>query len=147
MLQKSFSILAAFILGLIISISIIACADDISDYRNDEDTIDALVAKIADLEEEVQSLKKASLAQNIGSMSYICDGDNDYVTFSYDKSGRLIQATSNYFDDDFTCSYNKNVCTFTGGGNTFKFTLSDENSQDFHKIQNIIQGILLCDMW
>ena len=80
-------------------------------------------------------------------VDYIYDGESGYVEFSYDESGRLTQATSNYFDNNFTCSYNKNVCTFTGGDDTFKFTLTDEESQDFHKIQSIIQGILTCDMW
>ena len=147
MLKKSFSILAAFILGLIISWSIIACADDISDYSNEKDTLETLAERVAYLEKEVQTLKKASVAQNIGSISYIYDGESGYVEFSYDESGRLTQATSNYFDNNFTCSYNKNVCTFTGGDDTFKFTLTDEESQDFHKIQSIIQGILTCDMW
>ena len=152
MLKKSFSILAAFILGLIISISIMACADDTSDYSNDKDTLETLAAKVADLEKEVQAIKKASIAQNIESISYVCDDDNDYVTFFYDKTGRLTQATIDYSDGEthiWTCSYNKNVCTLTsieeGYEETLTFTLTDENSQDFRAIQNIIISLTQVD--
>ena len=153
MLKKSFSILAAFILGLIISISIMACADDTSDYSNDKDTLESLAAKVADLEKEVQTLKGASVAQNIRSYSYVSGHGSDYMTFTYDKTGRLTQATIDYDDggdpDIWTCSYNKNVCTLTcsgdedGGINTF--TLTDEDSQDFHALQNIIISLIVGD--
>lgn len=152
MLKKSFSILAAFILGLIISISIMACADDTSDYSNDKDTLETLAAKVADLEKEVRTLKGASIAQNIRSYSYVGDEGRDYMTFTYDKTGRLTQVTCDYDDGDpdiWTCSYNKNVCTLTCSGDEdggiCTFTLTDEDSQDFHALQNIIISLIVGD--
>ena len=147
MLKKSFTILAAFILGLIISISIMACADDISDYSNEKDTLETLAERIAYLEKEVQTLKKASVAQNIGSIS--CIRGDDYA-LTYDKTGRLTQVICDYGESTniWTCTYNKNVCTLTntdgseGGTLTFSY---NEESQDFRTLHSIIIGYILQD--
>ena len=67
-------------------------------------------------------------------------GEGAIRTYSYDKTGRLIQITVKENDHTriWTCSYNKNVCTVTDGSETQIYTLADEDSQDFCTIQNII---------
>lgn len=142
MFKKTFSILAAFVFGLVISISILACADDISDYSGD-DVEKELAERILALEKEVTELKSAKLAQNIGS--YIFSGDETVnATFEYDKNGRIVKMTNKetyngHTDIDvWTCSYSDNVCTVKSGDYTETFTLADEKSRDFSIVQQII---------
>lgn len=143
MFKKTFSILAAFVFGLVISISILACADDISDYSSD-DVDKELAERILALEEEVVELKSAKLTQNIGS--YIFSGDEITLnaTFEYDKNGRIVKMTNKETCngrtdiDVWTCSYSDNVCTVKRGDYTETFTLADEKSRDFSIVQQII---------
>ncbi len=150
MFKKTFSILAAFVFGLVISISILACADDISDYSgNDVDK--ELAERILALEKEVTELKSAKNMQNIGS--YTFDNDNLAViaTFEYDDAGRIIKGTyketfkrdGRSSTDVWTFSYKDNVCTIKYDDNTYTFTLENERSRDFSAIQQIITSWII----
>lgn len=144
MFKKTFSILAAFVFGLVISISILACADDISDYSGDN--VDKeLAERILALEEEVAELKNAKLTQNIGSYILSSDYETTKSTCEYDDEGRIIKISSvTTFPDGhsnpkvWTCSYKDNVCTVNCGNFTETFTLENEKSRDFSAIQQII---------
>lgn len=85
MFKKPFSVLAAFALGLVISVSIMACADDLQEIVNCNcnDTIKELLTRIETLEKQVKELKEPdydALAQII--MERI---DIDSSTPSYDE--------------------------------------------------------------
>ena len=60
MFKKPFHTLAAFTLGLVISISIMACADDLQEIVNCNcnDTIKELLTRIEELEKQVKELKE-----------------------------------------------------------------------------------------
>ena len=60
MFKKPFSILAAFATGLVISVSIMACADDLQEIVNCNcnDTIKELLTRIEELEKQVKELKE-----------------------------------------------------------------------------------------
>ena len=60
MFKKPFSVLAAFALGLVISISIMACADDLQEIVNCNcnDTIKDLLTRIETLEKRVNTIKE-----------------------------------------------------------------------------------------
>lgn len=60
MFKKPFSILSAFVLGLIISASIMACADDLQQIVNCNcnDTIKDLLARVETLEKQVKTIKE-----------------------------------------------------------------------------------------
>lgn len=85
MFKKPFSVLAAFALGLVISVSIMACADDLQEIVNCNcnDTIKELLTRIETLEKQVKELEEPdydALAQII--MERI---DIDSSTPSYDE--------------------------------------------------------------
>lgn len=85
MFKKPFSVLAAFALGLVISVSIMACADDLQEIVNCNcnDTIKELLNRIETLEKQVKELEEPdydALAQII--MERI---DIDSSTPSYDE--------------------------------------------------------------
>lgn len=68
MIKKSFSTLAAFLLGAVISITVVACADDLKEFVecNCNDTIKELFAKIDGFEDRIVKIEKIdydSLAQ------------------------------------------------------------------------------------
>ena len=150
MFKKTFSILAAFVFGLVISISILACADDISDYSgNDVDK--ELAERILALEKEVTELKNAKNMQNIGSYSEDSDSSTVKATYEYDDEGRIIKGTYKItfkFDghsltDVWTCSYKDNVCTVKCDDRTHIFTLENDKSRDFSTIQQIITSWII----
>lgn len=60
MFKKPFSVLAAFALGLVISVSIMACADDLQEIVNCNcnDTVKELLTRIEELEKQVKELKE-----------------------------------------------------------------------------------------
>lgn len=60
MFKKPFSILAAFATGLVISVSIMACADDLQEIVNCNcnDTIKELLTRIETLEKRVETIKE-----------------------------------------------------------------------------------------
>lgn len=60
MFKKPFSVLAAFALGLVISVSIMACADDLQEIVNCNcnDTIKELLTRIETLEKRVETIKE-----------------------------------------------------------------------------------------
>lgn len=60
MFKKPFSVLAAFALGLVISVSIMACADDLQEIVNCNcnDTIKELLTRIETLEKRVNTIKE-----------------------------------------------------------------------------------------
>lgn len=60
MFKKPFSVLAAFALGLVISVSIMACADDLQEIVNCNcnDTIKELLTRIETLEKRVDTIKE-----------------------------------------------------------------------------------------
>ncbi len=68
MIKKTFSTLAAFLLGAVISITVVACADDLKEFVecNCNDTIKELFAKIDGFEDRIVKIEKIdydSLAQ------------------------------------------------------------------------------------
>lgn len=145
MFKKTFSILAAFVFGLVISISILACADDISDYSGD-DVDKELAERILALEKEVTELKSAKSMQSIGSYTY--NGDETIKgNFEYDEKGRIVKVTCEEIyngrtdTDVWTCSYSDNVCTVKKEGSTEFFVLANEESRDFSIVQQIIVGL------
>ena len=149
MFKKTFSILAAFVFGLVISISILACADDISDYSGD-DVDKELAERILALEEEVAELKSAKLTQNIGSYILSSDYETTKSTCEYDDEGRIIKISSvitfpdgHSITDVWTCSYKDNVCTVKCDDRTHIFTLENEKSRDFSTIQQIITSWII----
>lgn len=150
MFKKTFSILAAFVFGLVISISILACADDISDYSGD-DVDKELAERILALEKEVAELKSAKYLQNIGSYTFDSNGSTIKATFEYDNEGRIIKGTcmitykydGHSTTDVWTCSYKDNVCTIKSSDRTYTFTLENEKSRDFSTIQQIITSWII----
>lgn len=60
MFKKPFSVLAAFALGLVISVSIMACADDLQEIVNCNcnDTVKELLTRIETLEKRVNTIKE-----------------------------------------------------------------------------------------
>lgn len=60
MFKKPFSVLAAFALGLVISVSIMACADDLQEIVNCNcnDTVKELLTRIEELEKRVNTIKE-----------------------------------------------------------------------------------------
>ena len=139
MLKKTFSILAAFVFGLVISISIMACADDISDFSGDD-----IEERILALEKEVAELKNAKRMQNIDKWTFKYITEDGYesssMIYKYDDYDRIVKATYREGDDtyDMTCSYSGNVCTIKYDGNTATYTLSDDESRDFSVIKQLV---------
>ncbi len=164
MLKKSFSIVASFLLGLVISISIIACADDITNNTNSEygeEDIDLLVEKISYLENEIKELKAVSAMQNIGRI----DIGGLSIEFEYDDNGRLTKATkimpsyeeggdSNTIIID--CTYDKNICKVVRthivnedywDSLNYIFTLKDSNSRNFDAIKYLLFSSIMDEMY
>lgn len=144
MFKKTFSILAAFVFGLVISISILACADDISDFSGD-DAEKELLARVLALEKEMAELKSAKTMQSIGS--YTHNGvETRKGNFEYDEKGRIVKITCEEIyngltdTDVWTCSYSDNVCTVKKEESTEIFVLANEKSRDFSIVQQIIVG-------
>ena len=137
MLKKTVSILAAFVFGLVISISILACAEDISGLSGD-DVEKELIARVLALEEEVAELKNAKTMQNIGKYTCNVEGDVAQGTIEYDSQGRISKMSITAEEETYhwTCSYSGSKCTVTwvDDGTTETYTLANEKSRDFSAV-------------
>ena len=104
-MKTKVSILAAFFLGLFISISIIACAE--SDEMSDSSLVThsefkAMQEELKALKEELAAIKEAQVL-SIG---------NEFV-FNYDSEGRISSITRSDTSDKISVSYLGNTITIS----------------------------------
>ena len=143
-MKKIFTTLMAFCLGLFVSITIVACADELIDgdsgLVNSEElqslkdlvtklseevsklktTTENQDAKIAELTERVTELEKGDCVTYFHDQS---EGDWYSATFNYDAEGRIISViykNSEGRGNTENVSYTETGCTF--GGKTIKGT-------------------------
>lgn len=104
-MKKLISIVAAFFLGLFISISIIACADNDSNAPTGMVTYSefkALKEELLTLKEELQAIKDARMLK-------IVDTDEDgssILTFEYNELGRITHISGYQPFDGISWSHN-----------------------------------------
>lgn len=158
-MKKLFSKLTAFCLGLLVSISIYACADDFKDpslmgseelqslkelvakYHEDvtkltenvsklsdevstlKTTVEQQDAKIAELSEKVEILRKRDLLSKIRA-TYIDGGETytDTCSFEYNSEGRITNING------ITVSYTNTGCVLSKtNGYTIEFTTTSND--------------------
>ena len=136
-MKTKVSILAAFFLGLFISISIIACAE--SDEMSDSSLVThsefkAMQEELKALKEELAAIKEAQVL-SIG---------NEYV-FNYDSEGRI----SNFeFKDPlegniYSVSYWGNTITITDNYNdSTKITVNESATKSAFAINEIVRSVM-----
>ena len=138
-MKTKVSILAAFFLGLFISISIIACAE--SDEMSDSSLVThsefkAMQEELKALKEELAAIKEAQIL----SVTSIWDE----FTFKYDSEGRI----SNFeFKDPFegeiySVSYLDNTITITTETSTTKITVNESTMKSAFAINEIVRSVM-----
>ena len=115
-MNKIFSTLVAFCLGLFVSISIIACAEEFVDNESGNDSeLQVLSAQVALLRARVEELEKGD---HITYYNY----SNNYgewwsAAFNYDAEGRIVSVNcknSEGANSTDNVSYTEIGCTFGG---------------------------------
>ena len=121
-MKKIFTTVAAFCLGLFVSITIVACADEFADNGGNSDSeLQELKATVALLSARVAELEKGDCVTYFHDQSP--DGDWYSATFNYDAEGRIISViykNSEGRGNTENVSYTETGCTF--GGKTIKGT-------------------------
>ncbi len=138
MFKKPFSVLAAFALGLVISVSIMACADDLQEIVNCNcnDTIKELLSRIEELEKQVKELKEPdydALAQII--MERI---DIDSSTPSYDEE--RLDAIEQEVAQLKNASTMENIGSYRWGGGSENTVFEYDNLNRIIKATNTYVG-------
>lgn len=108
-MKTKVSILAAFFLGLFISISIIACAE--SDEMSDSSLVTHSEFKA--MQEELKALKEELAAIKEAQMLNIIKKDKIQTIYSYDKEGRISSITRSDSSDKTSVSYLGNTITIS----------------------------------
>lgn len=115
-MKKFFSILAAFFLGLFISISIIACAD------NDDDSSMGQLSWAEFKELRNARLLKVHITNSVENYEY----KEEYM---YDDQGRIssIHVYGNDVDDNYTMkvTYSGNTILIVGENDRYEVTVSE----------------------
>lgn len=151
-MKNSFTTLAAFVFGILISISIIACADNFDnedqtakdDLQNLIEKVTQLTEKISALENETATLKNrvSVLEKSDMLISYKCsDKSSDgwaLWSFQYDKEGRIstIEVSEpEGVDCKYSVVYSETGCTITDSwGDSVTLTTNDNNNNTINKI-------------
>ena len=107
-MKTKVSILAAFFLGLFISISIIACAE--SDEMSDSSLVTHSEFKA--MQEELKALKEELAAIKEAQMLNIIQKEHETI-YSYDKEGRISSITRPDTSDKISVSYLGNTITIS----------------------------------
>ena len=107
-MKTKVSILAAFFLGLFISISIIACAE--SDEMSDSSLVTHSEFKA--MQEELKALKEELAAIKEAQMLNIIQKEYETI-YSYDKEGRISSITRSDSSDKTSVSYLGNTITIS----------------------------------
>lgn len=149
-MKKTFSTLAAFLLGAVISITVVACADDLKESLTGECNCEEKWAdineQIAKLSKDVLELNTAATKCNVATydaywtdLGYTCNS----ASFIYDTNGRIIEAkVSNGNDSNsYVITYENNVCTvYKNGSTAYIYTLDNKQSTDFSYVNLLIQS-------
>ena len=130
-MKKFFSILAAFFLGLFISISIIACAD------NDDDSSLGQLSWA-----EFKELRNARVL----NVRY-SEGDvRDNLEYKYDVKGRIssVHVYGNDVDDNYTMkvTYSGNTILIVGGNTRYEVTVSEGAMMVPYVVNEIVRDVI-----
>ena len=148
-MKKMFTASLAFCLGLFISISIIACADDFAGEGNQENKgeLQTLSEMVAKLSEDVAKLKvtteeqaqRIAILEKGDVLTEYSAGNSCRVTFKYDDKGRVssFHQKTDYEEGNFDCtvSYTDTGCVIShSGGFSIKLTTTGNNSNIINKL-------------
>ena len=147
MIKKTFSTLTAFLLGAVISITVVACADDIKDVVTGECDCqtkwEELKDKLSLIDNEIKEVKAKFTNRNIGTISYYEDGGFDSnIKLEYDDKGRISKCEWGWPGDETyidTFVYETGKCKiYTDGELCWIIELSDPKSENFEFINMYI---------
>lgn len=135
-MKKAFTTITAFCLGVLISISIVACADDFATDNQEDKELQTLREIVEELSEKIVKLEKGLLIQQ-ATYSY-----GDYTSkssFTYDTSGRITNVS--YGKGSMSISYADNIVNIHGiGDGTWKITT---NGYNIASVNQLITSIVL----
>lgn len=164
-MKNSFTTLAAFVFGILISISIIACADNFdNEDQTAKDDLQTLIEKVTQLTEKISALENetATLKNRVSvleesdmveSIKHLYTagtvGAAGEASFKYDNNGRIssiyeIDSYDGSTDtNNYSVSYSDTGCVITS--KKIKITISTKNNNKNH-INRLIWGCFSCTL-
>ena len=148
-MKKMFTASLAFCLGLFISISIIACADDFAGEGNQENKgeLQTLSEMVTKLSEDIAKLKvtteeqaqRIAILEKGDVLTEYSAGNSCRITFKYDDKGRVssFHCKTDYEEGNYDCtvSYTDTGCVIShSGGYSIKLTTTGNNSNIINKL-------------
>ena len=136
-MKKTFASLTAFCLGLLISISIIACADDFGGENQENQTeLQTLRETVGELYDKISKLEKGSI---IKKATYSYGDYSSSNSFTYDTNGRITHVSNN--GDSISISYTDETVLIQGENlGTWRLTT---NGYNIAAINQLITSIVL----
>lgn len=145
-MKKTFSTLAAFCLGIVISITVVACADDINDIVTGKcdcsEKWEEVKGKLLSMDDDINGVKAKFTNRDIARISYYDyyeDGElGGNIKLEYDNKGRISKCVWGYpngevYTDTFV--YETGKCKiYTEGKLCWVIELSDPKSENFEFI-------------
>lgn len=151
MIKKSFSTLAAFCLGIVISITIVACADDINDVVTGKcdcsEKWEELMDRLSNTDNEISELKSKFVDTEVATITHYMDGELDAdIKWEYDNKGRISKCIVTYFDggsDSYSFTYETGKCSIYNNGMIhWVIELKNPKSNNFEIVDVFIAQIM-----
>ena len=154
MIKKTFSTLTAFLLGAVISITVVACADDIKDVVTGECDCQTKWEELKDrlslMDNDVEGLNSKLEKFDIGKITHYMDGEYDAnAQLEYDDKGRIVKCVikTNLYPGESTTThtftYETGKCTIYRDGEIhWIFELKDSKSENFEFVKIYISSIM-----
>ncbi|MBQ5678798.1 MAG: hypothetical protein IIV44_02610 [Rikenellaceae bacterium] len=153
-MKKTFSTLAAFCLGIVISITVVACADDINDVVTGKcdcsEKWEELKDRLSLMDNDVEGLNSKLEKFDIGKITRYMDGEYDSnAQLEYDDKGRIVKCVTkiNTYPGEetttYTFTYETGKCTvYINGVIYWVFELKDPKSENFEFIKIFISKVM-----
>ena len=149
-MKNSFTTLAAFVFGILISISIIACADNFdNEDQTAKDDLQTLIEKVTQLTEKISALENETAtlknrvsvleeSEMVESIKYLYpEGGVAEASFKYDNNGRIssIYEFNTCYggspkSNNLSVSYSDTGCVITS--EKVNITISTKNNNKNH---------------
>lgn len=149
-MKKTFSTLAAFCLGIVISITVVACADDINDVVTGKcdcsEKWEELKDRLSLMDNDVEGLNSKLEKFDIGKITHYEDGGFDCdMQLEYDEKGRITKCVWGWDNDVDTFVYETGKCSiYTNGELHWVFELKDPKSENYEFIKVYISTVMAC---